>query len=215
MDPDVAARRIRPPSRGGARSPLAVAEDDRREARLHRQQDRAARLFAGMTDAIERATDARGLLADACRVVADGCCLDLAFIGLACRGGTVRTAARAGGDRGGRDALVLAATAGADEESPTSRVLRTGRAVVHQDALDLPREPSDARWRAAARAQGLRWIAAFPLSLRGKVVGAFTLCSSQACFFDVDAIATFGRIALRLSGTLERLAIGDCAPSPA
>ena len=183
-----------------------------REARRRRHADRAARLFAGMTDAIAGAHDAHELLAEACRVVADVCVLDLAWVSLACPNGRVRTAARAGIALGTLDAMPLDTGDGPAGRTPTSRAVRKGRPVVHLDVLeDVLHDDAAGGWQDTAWAQGLRSVASFPLRVDGKVVGAWTLCSSQSYFFEADEISMIVRTAGCLSLTLERIAHADRA----
>lgn len=183
-----------------------------KEARRRRHVDRAARLFAGMTDAIARARDAHELITDACRVVADVCVLDLAWIGFACPTGRVRTAAGAGIAQGTLDAMRMTTDDGPAGESPTSRAVRKGRPVVHLDVLeDVLKDAREGGWQETAWAQSIRSVAAIPLRIDGKVVGAWTLCSSQSYFFDAQEIALLVRTAECLSTTLERLAHAEHA----
>jgi transcriptional regulator with GAF, ATPase, and Fis domain len=188
------------------------AEQRHKEARRRRHADRAARLFAGMTDAIAAARDAHELLTEACRVVADVCVLDLAWVGFACPTGRIRPAARVGIAQGTLDAMRMTTDDGPAGESPTSRAVRKGRPVIHLDVLeDVLADERQGGWQETAWAQSIRSVAAIPLRLEGKVVGAWTLCSSQSYFFDAQEIALLVRTAECLSTTLERLARAERA----
>jgi transcriptional regulator with GAF, ATPase, and Fis domain len=182
------------------------------EAKRRRSLDSNARLFAGMTDAIARAHDAHELLTEACRVVADVCSLDLAWVGFTCPEGRVRTAARAGIAQGTLDAMRIEVGDGPNAMNPTARAVRRGRPVVHLDVLDeILHDNDDGGWHEAAWAQSLRSVAAFPLRLDGKVVGAWTLCSARSYAFDAPTIAMIGRTAECLARTLERMARAERA----
>ena len=70
-------------------------------------------------------------------------------------------------------------------ETPTGRVLATGRFAVSNDALN---DPGLSSWKTEMELNGVRSCASFPLLKLGKTVGVFSFLSHQKDFFDQQEI---------------------------
>jgi PAS domain S-box-containing protein len=85
---------------------------------------------------------------------------------------------------------------------PTGRAFRSGSPVVLQDVAG---DPSYAPWVVAARNEGFCTSAAFPLVVRGKVLGTLNLYSSRQGFFSEDNVAFFEGFTNQAAVALENI----------
>lgn len=80
-------------------------------------------------------------------------------------------------------------------QGPTGRAIRSGRLEM---MTDIATDPRLAPWREAARVEGIRTSAAFPLAGRGEVFGAFSVYSDRPEFFTperLEFIQAYARLA--------------------
>jgi len=80
------------------------------------------------------------------------------------------------------------------------RALETGR---HAVCNDIATDPLAALWRAPALDHGFRSMVTLPLTVAGRGVGTFNLCSSEAAFFDDDELRLLDELAADISFALE------------
>ena len=69
---------------------------------------------------------------------------------------------------------------------------------------DLVAQAAPGKWREAYEQIGLGCAASFPLRVRGKIVGTFTVAFAQANFYDNELISLFSKVAGNISLCLDR-----------
>jgi PAS domain S-box-containing protein/putative nucleotidyltransferase with HDIG domain len=83
---------------------------------------------------------------------------------------------------------------------PTGMAIRKNRVISMDDfATDERLLP----WREAALKQGFRGVAGLPMRFKGRVIGALTLYSDAAHFFDADQIALLEEMSVDISFALD------------
>lgn len=90
----------------------------------------------------------------------------------------------------------------ARDSSSSVQAILTGKPYVLPD-FSAPSVPPD--WRIAYRNAKLGCAASFPLRIRGKIVGAFTVAFSQPNYYDDELVSLFSKVADNISLFLERL----------
>ncbi len=85
---------------------------------------------------------------------------------------------------------------------PTGVAIRENRHVFF---VDIASEPTMAPWRERALRRGYCSSAAFPLTEKGKAVGAITAYSGEVGFFNPGAVALLDELAMDISYALESL----------
>ena len=170
------------------------------------QLDRVYTVLSDINQAIVRIRDRDRLLYEACRIAAGGGGFELCWIGLVGPNGDVEIASRAG-----RDVAILDGISVSVRDEPSGRgavgtCIRENRTVVIQDSLNDERM---APWRAQLALRGFKTAAAFPLTLGGRPIGAFTLYSTEAGSFDAQEVALFEELAGDLSFALDMFAAED------
>lgn len=93
-------------------------------------------------------------------------------------------------------------------KGPTGRAIRDGRPVVSRD---LRNDPKFEVWRKAARAEGFRSSAAFPLISRAKSFGALNLYSDHEDFFDAGRVEFIQAYAHQAATALEKARLFESA----
>jgi two-component system, cell cycle sensor histidine kinase and response regulator CckA len=85
---------------------------------------------------------------------------------------------------------------------PTGIAVRENR---HVFTADIASEPTMAPWRERALRRGYHSSAAFPLTEKGKAVGAIMAYSGEVGFFNSSAVALLDELAMDISYALESL----------
>ena len=85
---------------------------------------------------------------------------------------------------------------------PTGVAIRENR---HVFSIDIESEPTMEPWRERALRRGYCSSAAFPLTEKGKAVGAITAYSGEVGFFNHSAVALLDELAMDISYALESL----------
>ncbi len=83
---------------------------------------------------------------------------------------------------------------------PTGLTVRKG---IHHFTADIETDPTMALWRTDALQLGFKSSAAFPLTIKGKVVGAFTLYAGEKNFFTADELELLDELAMDISFAME------------
>lgn len=86
---------------------------------------------------------------------------------------------------------------------PTGKAIREGRLFM---SMDIAKDPDMAPWREHAARSGVRSAAAIPIRLKGKVIGALTIHTSETDFFKEDERALLEEIASDLSFAIDSIA---------
>ena len=89
---------------------------------------------------------------------------------------------------------------------PTGTSIKEGK---HITCEDIENDPNIKPWRDEALKRGYRSSIALPLKLFGKVIGAFTLYSDTAFFFDKEEIALLVEVANNISYAIEAMEIKE------
>ncbi|MEW5728241.1 MAG: diguanylate cyclase [Pseudomonadota bacterium] len=168
----------------GELAALAVHKTDVTE----RNRRRAVADFLAQLDARVVEGDVAGLLDFACERVVTLFDLPLACIGRRMPDGSVSVAACAGEERGYIDemrAIGVRWDEGDTASGPVGTAIRTGQPrFARMDGNDTL-----APWREAAAGHRLRAVHAFPLTIHGKVEGAFGVWSRRAEQLEAEDVA--------------------------
>ena len=145
--------------------------------------NRALRVLSACNRAVTASRDEAELLQEVCRVVFEVGGYGAVWVSYAehDEAKTVRPVAHAGAIGGYLDQLKLT---WADEErgrGPTGTAIRTGKPIASQEILA---DPHFLPWRDAAIAEGYRAVAAMPLLIDSKAIGAISVCAAEPDAFD-------------------------------
>lgn len=175
-----------------------IGERMRAEARLDRLA-RVQSVLGGVNHAIAHCEDRPDLLDAVCRIAVRNGGFRLAWVGLIEPDGTVKPVA-ASGETGYLKGIRVSTSA--DHPSgcgPVGVAIRENRPVVIDD---IEADDRMVPWHRRARRFGLRYVAAFPLRMWGRVIGAFQVYAPVADFFDPDELELLTQISDDLSFAL-------------
>ncbi len=185
---------------------LVAAHDVTTRFEQQRKIERLSRIRAvmtGISSAMLRSTDRRGLLEEACRVATTEGVFPVAWATEIEPDGNVRIVASAGPSPASLEFLQGALSGGVPADArPTHRATLSGRPYIIND---LAKETSLGELREHLVAQGHRSGAAFPLLLERRPIGALVLLARERDFFDEDEIALLQWMASDLSFAIEHL----------
>ncbi len=191
---------------GGTEAFLAVASDITESRRAETRIRKLNRVYAVLSDvnqSIVRVRESTALFAEACRIAVETGGFRMAWVGLLdAKTNSVRPVAHAGVTDGYLEKLQieLGAGDGSRERGPTGSAVREGvRAVCN----DIEHDPRMTAWRDDALALGYRASAAFPLMVKGEILGAFNLYASEPGFFDAEELRLLDELATDLSFAME------------
>jgi diguanylate cyclase (GGDEF)-like protein/PAS domain S-box-containing protein len=169
---------------------LISLRDIRHRRQVERQVQQLNRLLATISAIhrmMERETDSTALLARTCEILVQQGEFRMAWIGFVDLGqGTVRPVAQAGFAGDYLEKTEIRCDDSPRGRGPTGTAIRTGRRVVNNDTET---NAQFAPWREQARALGYRSSAAFPLRVRGDVVGAVNAYADEPNAFGPEEIA--------------------------
>jgi PAS domain S-box-containing protein len=169
------------------------------------QLSRVQAILAGIDRAIVHINDRQKLLDEVCRVaVAEGG-FKLAWVGMVAPDGTVQPVARAG-VTAYLEGLRVVIRDEPEGRGAVGRAIREGRQFVVEGADQVPLM---APWHDRLRKFGLRYVAAFPIRISGKIVGSFQVYAPHANFFDENEITLLTQVSNDISFALT--AINDLA----
>ena len=178
-----------------------IGERKKAEERIA-QLSRVRAILSGIDHAILHIADRQKLLDEICRVAVREGGFELAWVGMVTPENVVEPVAQAG--RTGYLKKVRIVTR--DEprgRGPVGRAIREQRPVVISN-IDLDRRMSP--WLERARRFGLHYVAAFPLRIGGKVVGAFQAYAPRPDFFNEAEVALLTQVSDDISFALNALA---------
>jgi PAS domain S-box-containing protein len=169
------------------------------------QLSRVQAILAGIDRAIVHINDRQKLLDEVCRVaVAEGG-FKLAWVGMVAPDGTVQPVARAG-VTAYLEGLRVVIRDEPEGRGAVGRAIREGRQFVVEGADQVPLM---APWHDRLRKFGLRYVAAFPIRISGKIVGSFQVYAPHGNFFDENEITLLTQVSNDISFALT--AINDLA----
>lgn len=160
----------------------ARAEEAERHLARIASLNRIYAVLSAINGVIIRSIGEEELLKEACRISVEHGSFTLAWAALADESGRLHAAAWAGSDKDYVDRLMMEFMSPDAEPKPMAlRAFLENREVV---AVDFEKDMELAPWRDLAAQYGYRSVAAFPLRVEGKPVGALSLYYSEPGFFD-------------------------------
>ena len=158
-------------------------------------------LISHINEAIVRISDQDAMFQESCRIAVEHGELRLAWVGLLDeKSREVVPVAIAGHDDGYVAQIHASAEKSAHGAGPVGTAVREERVVM---CPDIMQDPNMAPWWEAARARGFRSLIALPLRTNGKVVGAFTVYTSEPGFFTTLITESLVEVAADLSFALD------------
>ncbi len=139
--------------------------------------NRLLRTIAEVNQMMVRETDRDRVLSETCRILVDHGKFTMAWIGMAdFKTGKVIPVAQAGFRGDYLETADIRCDDSPRGRGPTGAAIRTGRSVVSNDN---EQDPSTLPWRETFKEQGARSSAAFPVRMRGEVVGAINVYAAE------------------------------------
>jgi PAS domain S-box-containing protein len=124
----------------------------------------------------------------------------LAWIAMVSPDGSVQPVAKAG-EIAYLDGIgVLIRDDEPEGRGPVGTAIREKRPVVIEN---IDQDPRMAPWRKRAQQFGLHYVAAFPLTIAGKVAGSFQVYAPRAGFFDENELSLLTQVSADISFALE------------
>lgn len=180
----------------------AILAQNEAEARIA-QLTRVQAILVGMSHAIVHIPDRQKLLDEVCRVAVENGGFKLAWIGMvAADGTTVQPLAKAGVIEY-LDGIRVVTSEEPEGRGPVGTAIREDRPVVVEN---IEQDPRMAPWRGQLRRFGLHYMAAFPLRIAGKTVGAFQVYANGANFFDETELGLLTQVSGDISFALTAMA---------
>ncbi len=183
-----------------------IAENITERHAARRRIEQLNRLYSVLThanQAIVRTRDSARLLEEICRIIVQEGGLQMAWFGLLDPDSLAVTPSASWPPEDGY-LNGIRVTAGLDPEGlgPVGGAIRESRLVVCNDLLA---DPALAPWRERAQGRFFRSLAAVPVVGRGRPIGAITIYSAEANFFDPDNVALLAELGADVSFALERI----------
>ncbi|HEY1861471.1 MAG TPA: PAS domain S-box protein [Gemmataceae bacterium] len=160
-------------------------------------------ILSEINEAILRVRDPEQLYERVCRIAVQGGLLRMAWVGLVdAATQLVRPAAHWGIEEGYLEGLQITAADVPRGRGPVGTAIRERRYDICNDLTTDPRmEP----WRAEGVQRGYRSVAAFPLIVQDRTIGALTLYSAEIDFFKADEIHLMESLANNLAFAIATL----------
>jgi PAS domain S-box-containing protein len=169
-----------------------------------RRLNRVYAALSQVNQSVARARAREELLQEVCRVVVEFGQFRLAWIGwLDPSTKAIRPVAQAGAPHDYVRKIKVSAEDRPEGRGPVGVALREGKPQVWNHFLEDPRS---APWRGAATEEGLRACAAFPVRLKGEVVGVLAVYATEPDFFQDKEITLLQEAAMDISFGLDHLA---------
>ena len=172
-------------------------------------EERAQRLnrlytvSSSLRRAIIRTSRRQELFEEVCRIAVEQGLFRMAWFGLLDRvSQRVVPVAHAGLEQGYLENIHISVADEPEGRGPTGTALREGRHFICNDiAADAHMLP----WRQEALQRGYRSSAAFPVAVRGRLVGALNIYAAEPGFFDDENVALLDEMAADVAFALESL----------
>jgi PAS domain S-box-containing protein len=160
-------------------------------------------VLSAINEAIVRITDVDQLYKTSCHIAVNEGGLRMAWIGLTNeKTGMVEAVASDGVIDGYLNDVKIASGPDIFGKGPTGTSIRENRHIVCEN---IETDPHMIPWRKEALKRGYRSSAAFPLRLGSKVIGAFTLYSSDLNFFNAEQVNLLSSLSNDLSFAIESI----------
>lgn len=179
----------------------AVAAQNRELAGRIAGLTRLYTVLSKIHEAAVHLREPKQLFQRACRIAVEDGFFRMAWVGLAEPDTLmVRPVAFWGIEEGYLQEIRLSIADVAEGQGPVGAAIREGRYSVCQD---IEFDPRMAPWRDRALKRGYRATGAFPLAVRGQIIGALVFYASEPDFFDGENIRLLKSLAAILSFALE------------
>jgi len=168
---------------------------------------RLNRLYAflsSVNSAIVRHKTNQGLFDEVCRAAVENGGYRAAWIGVLDEGTrAVVPVASYGPTQWSSTPFAVSADDTPQGRGPTGKAIREGRLFM---SMDIAKDPDMAPWREHAAQSGVKSAAAIPIRLKGKVIGALTIHTSEEDFFQRDERELLREIGSDLSFAMDSMA---------
>jgi PAS domain S-box-containing protein len=186
-----------------------IAENVTERRRAQQRIDQLNRLYTVLThanEAIVRTRESSALFQEICRIIVEEGGFQMAWLGLL-DADTGEVTPRASCPQEEEYLTGLRITPGVepDGHGPAGRAIQENRHVVCDD---LAADPSMALWRERALRRSFRSVAAFPVVIHGRPIGALAIYSAEVRFFDDETVALLDELAADVSFALESIETG-------
>jgi len=179
-----------------------VSERKSAEARI----DRLNRMYSTLSlanQAIVHGPDRQTIFEKVCRILVEQGRLRMAWIGLVeHETRLVKPVAHYGSEDGYLERLLISIEDIPLGRGPSGRAVREGCPVVCRDTAS---DPSVEPWRELALSQGYLSGVAFPLRMKGEIIGVLTGYALEPCYFDDEIVSLFNELSLDVSFALDSL----------
>jgi len=182
-----------------------ISERHEAQARI----DQLNRLYSVLSEAGQAVIRVRtrvALYQEICRIIVIRGRFRMAWVGLVEEGGTRLLPVADCHAEGYLDKIRITTADEPAGQGPTGTCIRERRHVICQD---LNTASTFRPWRTPASRRGYRSSAAFPLSVRGEVIGAITIYSERTQCFDGENVALLNELAANISFAQERIEIEE------
>ena len=176
------------------------AEHIRAELRV-RQLNRTYAVWSAINQLILGGGEPQDVLHSACRIAVEKGDFRMAWIGmLDATGQILKPMASAGVVEGYLDTVKIDLRDPVRSAGPGAQALLSGE---YQVSNDIRNDPLMRPWRSAALERNYLSIAAFPLVVAGKSIGAFVFYAAEPDFFDADELRLLDELARDIAFALE------------
>ena len=154
-------------------------------------------LLSNINQAIVRIHDPQELFSEVCRIPVEAGNFRMAWLGMVNpETQKVDIVASAGSSNDYLSKINIDLKDNKRGQGPTGRAIKSG---THAISNDIEHDDTLLPWREDAARLGYRSSAAFPIKVSGKVLGAYTLYSSESGFFNADEIKLLDELAMDIS----------------
>ncbi|MBZ5617400.1 MAG: response regulator [Acidobacteriia bacterium] len=191
----------------GAPTCLEMIAENVTERQFARQRiEQLNRLYSVLTHANEtivRTRESRALFQEICRIIVEEGGFQMVWLGLLEPGtDVVIPYASCPPQEEYLDGIRITVTAEPEGRGPVGCAVRETRHVV---CNDLAADPSMAPWRERALRRSFRSVAAFPIVIHGRPIGAISIYAGEVNFFDIEKVALLAELAADVSFALESI----------
>jgi len=165
--------------------------------------NRARSIIAGIHRAIVHVSDRRELMDEICRVAVVKGGFKLAWIGMVAPDGSVQPVAEAGAT-GYVDGIRVTVRDEPEGRGPIGTAIREGHPVAIDD---IDHNALMAPWQHRAQQFGLRYVAAFPVRIKGRITGSFQVYAPRARFFDETELNLLTQVSEDISFALTAIEV--------
>jgi len=183
---------------------LSIARDITERKRADTEIKRSNRIYAVLSyinQMIVRVHDKQTLFDEACSTAVENGKFRMAWIGMV---DTETNKVNPAASSGLTDEYLKNINIDLNDEKlgngPIGRAIKSG---IHYLANDIANNQEMTPWRESALSLGYKAIAAFPLIVLGKTIGAFMLYSNDEFFFDEAEVKLLDEMAIDISFALE------------